>query len=115
MSAWVVLLEDPRSPTALAWRGHEWPYHGIETTIAVPPGGVVRLHALDKLTGRADLRVLWPDGRYAVGFAAGPAPAGIGARTFLAITRRDWRSPADDLPSGAALAAYVRARELSGR
>lgn len=108
---WVVLLEDPRAPTVLAWSGVEAPFLGVTTRVAVGPSGVVRVRSLNRIAGRGDVRALWPDGVQATGMSAGPAPAGTGARTFVGFERGPWRGPEDDLPMGDDLAAWIRARE----
>lgn len=108
---WIMLLEDPVRGKRLQWSGIEAPFIGISTEVAVPPGGVVRVASLDKLSGRGDARAVWPDGTQSTGGGFGSAPEALGGRVYAAWTRRGWEEPATDLPSDEALVAWVRARE----
>jgi hypothetical protein len=111
----VLLIEDPRAARTLAWTGVEAPFSGKATTVAVPPGGIIRLRSLDGLAGRADARVVWSDGAAATGAGGGPLPPGIGQGSYLVFSRGEpnvaleppWSDPA-------ALAAWIRARERGG-
>lgn len=108
----VILLEDPRAPQTLEWRGGGLPFSAAAAQIAVPPAGIVRVRSLGPIAGRMDLEAIWPDGRRSPGGGGGPGPPGTGADVYLIIERPDapsgWALQLSDPP---ALAAYVAQRE----
>lgn len=84
---WVILLEDPRAPTRVEWRGAELPFQGRSATLAVPPSGIMRVQSLVTMAGRGDLQVSWSDGSSATGVGGGPVPLGLGATNYVALLR----------------------------
>ncbi|MEO8247745.1 MAG: hypothetical protein ABI589_00095 [Burkholderiales bacterium] len=115
---WVVLLEDPKASQAIDWSGVEMAFFGKSARIVVPTSGILRVKDLAGIAGRADVDVMWSDGAPSSASAGGPAPAGVGARTYSAFNRESVNgAPAADPPFGdqAAFAAYIEARERVAR
>lgn len=110
---WAILLEDPARGAPLVWSGGTMPFDAPVAEIAMPPGGVLRVRDFGQAQGRGDLTVVWSDGSRSMGRGMGPSPVELGARGYLAISRdpADATGPGADLPQGADLVAYVRARE----
>ena len=108
---WTILLEDPRAPTAIVWRGADFPFARRRARIAVPPAGVRRVKALGEAAGRGDLEILWSDGAPHNGTGGGPAPAGSGAHSYILLGRPLPDGILPQAPSGDSLAAEIKARE----
>lgn len=110
---WAILLEDPARGVPLVWTGGTMPFDAPVAEVALPRGGVLRVRDFGQAQGRGDLTVVWSDGARSMGLGMGPAPAGLGARSYLAVSRdpADATGPGTELPQGAALAAYIRTRE----
>jgi hypothetical protein len=108
----VILLEDPRAPTIVAWRDSALPFTAATAEIDVPSSGIVRVRSFGAMAGRADLDVIWPGGMQGFGAGGGPGPPGTGADAYLIVERPD-APPSDGLQFSdpTAVAAYVAQRE----
>jgi hypothetical protein len=110
---WVILLEDRLSSTQLVWEGVEMPFFGKKTVIDVPPSGIVRVRDLSVFYGLVE--TLWNDGSYSDFRSSGPAPESTGATRYSAFNRVKAGGKAlgevPRFPDGAALGAYIAARE----
>lgn len=107
----VVLLEDPRAPRTLEWRGGELPFTAAAAEIGVPPTGIVRVRSFGAMAGRMDLEVTWPDGRRSPGAGGGPGPPGVGADAYLVVERPDAPAPALLSADPSTLGLYVVQQE----
>lgn len=108
----VVLLEDPRAPGTLAWRGGALPFTTAAAQIDVPPAGIVRVRSFGPMAGRMNLEVIWPDGRRSPGTGGGPGPPGTGADAYLVIERPDAPYPGALMSADPpAVALYIAQRE----
>ena len=109
----VLILEDRGARQRVQLHESILPFTRSTAQIAVPSSGIVRVHDLDAVQGRADLSIVWPDGTESFGAGGGPSPPGIGATTYMMIAREG--APAGEADrlslSPEALAAYVRQRE----
>lgn len=113
----VILLEDPRSPRTVEWRGGELPFTAATAEVAVPPSGIVRVRSFGPIDVGAYFDVIWFDGR--PGFLAGGGnrgPPGTGATAYHILEPPD--GPPEAYIPGApqpfdrpAIAAYVAQRE----
>ena len=108
---WTVLLEDPRAPATLDWRGSSLPLAQRHARVAAPLSGVIRVRALGEASGRGDLEVVWSDGAPHNGTGGGPGPAGTGATAYLLLGRPLTDGTLPEAPSGAELAAEIAARD----
>ncbi len=110
---WAILLEDPARGVPLMWSGGTMPFDAPVAEVSLPRGGVLRVRDFGQAQGRGDLTVVWSDGARSIGVGMGPAPAGLGARSYLAISRDPAAATGTgaDLPQGAELATYIRQRE----
>ena len=110
---WAILLEDPVNGVPLVWRGGIRPFDAPKAEIAVPKGGVLRIRDFGQTRGRGDLKARWSDGSESRGTGGGPAPAGLGATAFIALSydKAGATGPGPMLPMGEDLGAYIRARE----
>ena len=117
----VILLEDPRSPRTLEWRGSGLPFSAAAGEIAVPPSGIVRVRSFGPIGVGAYFEVTWFDGGRGFLVAGGNrGPPGTGATAYHLLEPPDARPDArpDKPPPGApqsydgpALAAYIAQRE----
>ena len=110
---WAILLEDPVNGVALVWRGGDRPFDAPKAEIVLPKGGVLRIRDFGQAQGRGDLKAVWSDGAESRGTGGGPAPAGLGATAYIALShdRPGATGPGAMLPMGEALGAYIKARE----
>lgn len=109
---WTFVLEDPSAPTTLIWRGSGLPFTQRVAKLTVPPNGVVRVRSVGEAAGRGDLDVRWSDGANYTGSGSGPAPKGLGATLYIALSRNDDPMRASAmLPYDDALGDLIRQRE----
>lgn len=110
----VILLEDPATSRTIFWRGSEMPFRGLVADIDLPASGLLRVRSLEHAIGRGDLVAVWSDGEATRGIGGGPAPAAVGATTFVTFLRgepADGRPDAFDSGDADARAAYIKGRE----
>lgn len=108
---WTILLEDPRAPATLDWRGSSLPLAQCHARVAVPMSGVIRVRDLGEASGRGDLEVVWSDGAPHNGTGGGPRPSGTGATAYMLFGRSLADGTLPEAPSGDELAAEIAARE----
>lgn len=108
---WTIILEDPRAPVTLDWRGSSLPFAQRRAAVALPESGIVRVRRFGEASGRGDLEVSWSDGVPHNGTGGGPGPAGTRATAYMLLGRPLADGSLPEAPSGEALAAEVAARE----
>ena len=110
---WAILLEDPVNGVPLVWRGGDIPFDAPKAEVVLPRGGVLRIRDFGQAQGRGDLKTVWSDGAESRGSGGGPAPAGLGATGYIALShdKPGATGPGAMLPMGEALGTSIKARE----
>jgi hypothetical protein len=112
---WLILLEDTKVSTQLAWEGVQIPLFGKKTSIDVPASGIVRVRNLSELHRPGTVQ--WSDGSCNSGYSGGLVPGSTGAVRYIAFERLkpDCSALHSHLPYGEALDAYIAELERGAR